>query len=89
MVKAGLGIGLLSSINVLEPSAIPLDINCQIGLPLFVTALTERLQARPVRIVFDFVLSLLSEENPWLTSEMNLAARRSPYTDGYQMLFNL
>ena len=88
-VKAGLGIGLLASINVLEPTAIPLDINCQIGLPLFATALTERLQARPVRIVFDFILSLLGEENPWLTSEMNLAARRSPYTEGYQMLFNL
>jgi hypothetical protein len=89
MVKAGLGVGLLSSINVLEPSAIPLDLNCQIALPLFVTALAERLQARPVRIVFDFVLSLLSGENPWLTPEMNLVAKRSPHTEGYQMLFNL
>jgi DNA-binding transcriptional LysR family regulator len=89
MVKAGLGIGLMSSINVLEPSAIPLELDCQIDLPLYVTALTERLRARPVRILFDFVLSVLGEENPWLAPEVDLDPRKSSYTQGYEMLFNL
>jgi DNA-binding transcriptional LysR family regulator len=90
MVKAGLGIGLLGSFNVLEPSFVPLDLGGAIAIPLFLTALTERLQARPVRIVFDFVLSLLSADNPWFTKKMNLdAGRDSPFNEGYVRLFNL
>jgi DNA-binding transcriptional LysR family regulator len=89
MVKAGLGIGLMSSINVLEPCAVPLELNCQIGLPLFVTALTERLQARPVRILFDFVRGLLGPENPWLAPEIDLNPARTAHTEAYRMLFNL
>jgi DNA-binding transcriptional LysR family regulator len=90
IVKAGLGIGLLASVNVLEPTFVPLDLDCAIGIPLFLTALTERLQARPVRIVFDFVLSLLSADNPWFAKKMNLdASRNSPFNEGYLRLFNL
>jgi DNA-binding transcriptional LysR family regulator len=89
MVKAGLGIGMLASINVLEPSVLPLDLDCAIAIPLFLTALTERLQARPVRIVFDFVRALLGEANPWLAQEMNLKAEDAAINDGYAMLFNL
>jgi DNA-binding transcriptional LysR family regulator len=90
MVKAGLGIGLLGSVNVLEPAFVPLDLDCEIGIPLYLTVLTERLQARPVRIVFDFVLSLLSEDNPWFAKTMILDADRdSPFNDGYLRLFNL
>ena len=90
MVKAGLGIGLLASFNVLEPAFVPLDLGCSIAIPLFLTALTERLQARPVRIVFDFVLSLLSADNPWFAKKMSLdASRDSPFNEGYLRLFNL
>jgi DNA-binding transcriptional LysR family regulator len=90
MVKAGLGIGLLASFNVLEPAFVPLDLGCSIAIPLFLTALTERLQARPVRIVFDFVLSLLSADNPWFAKKMILdPSRDSPFNEGYLRLFNL
>jgi DNA-binding transcriptional LysR family regulator len=90
MVKAGLGIGLLASFNVLEPAFVPLDLGGAIAIPLFLTALTERLQARPVRIVFDFVLSLLSADNPWFAKKMNVdASRDSPFNEGYLRLFNL
>jgi DNA-binding transcriptional LysR family regulator len=90
MVKAGLGIGLIASFNVLEPASIPLDLNCTIAIPLFLTALTERLQSKPVRIVFDFVMSVLSEDNPWLAKTMSLDANRdSTFNEGYLRLFNL
>jgi DNA-binding transcriptional LysR family regulator len=89
MVKLGLGIGVLGSFNVLEPALVPLDLDCAIAIPLYLTALTERLQAKPVRIVFDFVLSLLGEDNPWLAKERTLEARDSPFSEGYLRLFNL
>lgn len=89
MVKAGLGVGLLGSVNVLEPSVLPLDLDCRIAIPLYLTALTERLQSKPVRIIFDFVLSVLGEANPWLARTMNLEADDASINDGYAMLFNL
>jgi DNA-binding transcriptional LysR family regulator len=90
MVKSGLGIGLLGSVNVLEPAFVPLDLDCEIGIPLYLTALTERLQSKPVQIVYDFVLSLLSVNNPWFAKELILNADRdSPFSDGYLRLFNL
>jgi DNA-binding transcriptional LysR family regulator len=89
MVKAGLGIGLLGSVHVLEPTVLPLDLDCRIPIPLYLTALTERLQSKPVRIVFDFVLSLLGEANPWLAKTRNLEAHDAAINEGYAMLFNL
>src|SRR5262249_50548954 len=53
LVKAGLGVGLLGSYILIEPCFVPLDIDVRISVPLFLVALTERLNARPVRLVFD------------------------------------
>ncbi len=90
MVKAGLGIGLLGTINVLDPAFTPLDLDCQVSIPLYLTALTERLQSKPVQIVYDFVLSLLSDRNPWFAKDLVLdTGRDSPFNDGYLRLFNL
>jgi DNA-binding transcriptional LysR family regulator len=90
MVKAGLGVGLLGTFNVIDPTFLPLDLDCSIGIPLFLTVLTERLQARPVRVVFDFVRSLLGPDNPWLAPEMTLdASRHTAFDEGYRALFNL
>lgn len=88
MVKAGLGVGLLASVHVLEPTVVPLDLGCAIPLPLYLTALTERLEFKPVRIVFDFVLSVLGDSNPWLAREVNLEAEDASISEGYAMLFN-
>ncbi len=90
MVKAGLGIGLLGSFNVLEPVFVPLDVDCQVGIPLYLSAVTERLHSKPVQIVYDFVLTLLSGANPWFAKDLILdAGRDSPFSDGYLRLFNL
>ena len=89
-VKAGLGIGLLGNFNVMDPALLPVDLDCAVAIPLFLTALTERLRAKPVRIVFDFVRSLLGSDNPWLADDMRSdAGCETPFDAGYRSLFNL
>lgn len=90
MVKTGLGVGLLGNFNIMEPTLVPLDLDCTIAFPLFATAFTERLQAKPVRIVFDFVESLFGPDNPWFADDMKCdATRATPFDEGYRALFNL
>jgi DNA-binding transcriptional LysR family regulator len=86
MVKASLGIGLLSSIHALNASAVVLDLGCNVHLPLHLTALTERLQSKPVRIVHDFVASVLGGDNPYLADEVDITAPHIDYLAEYQML---
>ena len=57
MVKAGLGVGLMSSVHAVNAFLVPLDLDCHIQLPLHVVALTERLQSRPVRIVYECLVA--------------------------------
>lgn len=89
MVKSGLGIGLLASCNVLEPSFVPLDIGAHVALPIYMTALTDRLASRPTRAVFDFLGELLSAGNPWFGPELRLDQRGTSADEGYALLFNL
>ena len=89
IVKVGLGIGLLGSVHVLEPSIVPLDLNCVISLPLYLTALNERLRSKPVRLAFDFIASILDDKRPWLSQKMNLHAEDPVFNRDYAQLFNL
>jgi hypothetical protein len=89
MVKAGLGIGLLGSYSVLEPSAVPLELGLRVSVPLFLLALTERLQARPVRLVFDWLSNVFGSNNPWFDDEFRLNNPPSKYDDGFRRMFNL
>ncbi len=91
MVKAGLGVGLATSINLIEPTAVILDLDCHITLPLYLTALAERLQARPARVAFDFIASVLAgHDNAWLADNLNMdVPADAPESRGYRMLLNL
>jgi DNA-binding transcriptional LysR family regulator len=89
LVKAGHGIGLLGSYTLLEPSVIPLDLDLRISVPLYLIALTERLNARPVRLVFDWLSEIFSSENPWFSDEFKLSNPRSKYDAGLRKMFNL
>jgi DNA-binding transcriptional LysR family regulator len=72
MVKLGLGIGLLGTYTAGERDAVPLDLGLLISLPLYGIALDERLQSRPVRIVFDWLCEIFSERNRWFCREFKL-----------------
>ena len=91
MVKVGLGVGLMVSINVIEPTAVTLDLDCHITLPLYLTALTERLQATPTKVAFDYIESVFSgQRNSWLTENLSLDRESDSHQSaGYRMLFNL
>jgi DNA-binding transcriptional LysR family regulator len=89
LVKAGHGIGLLGSYALLEPCTVPLEIDLRISVPLYLIALTERLNARPVRLVFDWLSEVFGSENPWFSDEFKLNNPPSEYDAGFRRMFNL
>jgi DNA-binding transcriptional LysR family regulator len=88
LVKSGQGIGLLGSYVLVEPCFVPLEIGLRISIPLFLVALTERLNARPVRLAFDW-LSDVFGNNPWFSNEFRLNNPPSEYDAGMRRMFNL
>jgi DNA-binding transcriptional LysR family regulator len=88
LVKAGLGIGLLGSYSLVEPSAVPVEIDLRISVPLYLIALTDRLNARPVRLAFDWLSEVLGN-NPWFGDEFRLNNPPSVYDAGFRKMFNL
>lgn len=89
LVKAGHGIGMLGSYTLMEPCAVPLEIGLRISLPLYLIALTERLNARPVRLVFDWLSDIFGSNNPWFSDEFKLNNPPSEYDVGFRKMFNL
>jgi DNA-binding transcriptional LysR family regulator len=89
LVKSGLGIGLLGSYSLVEPCAVPLEIGLRVSVPLFLLALTERLQAHPVRLVFDWLSDVFGSNNPWFSDEFKLNNPPSKYDAGFRKMFNL
>jgi len=89
MVKAGLGIGLLGNFNMSEPAARPLDLGVHIKLRLYAVALTQRLEAKPVRLVFEMLERLFGPSNPWFQEKLVLSVDDPTYREGHTLLFNL
>lgn len=72
MVKLDLGIGLLGTYTAAEPEAVPLNLDVLVSLPLYAVALRERLDSRPVKLVFDWLCAIFSENNRWFRHEFRL-----------------
>ena len=89
LVKAGQGIGMLGSYTLVEPCFVPLEIDLRISVPLYLIALTDRLNARPVRLVFDWLSEVFSSNNPWFADEFRLNNSPSVYDAGFRKMFNL
>jgi DNA-binding transcriptional LysR family regulator len=89
LVKAGQGIGMLGSYTLLEPCTVPLEIDLRISVPLYLIALTDRLSARPVRLVFDWLSEVFGSNNPWFADEFRLNNPPSAYDAGFRKMFNL
>jgi DNA-binding transcriptional LysR family regulator len=89
LVKAGHGIGLLGSYTLVEPCFVPLEVDLRISVPLYLVALTERLNARPVRLVFDWLSGVFGDDNPWFSDEFKLNNPPSEYDAGFRKMFNL
>ena len=89
LVKAGQGIGMLGSYSLAEPCSVPLEIGLRISVPIYLIALTERLNARPVRLVFDWFSEVFSGDNPWFADEFRLNNPASHYDAGFRKIFNI
>lgn len=88
MVKAGHGIGLLANYTMMDPAFRPLDLDVYVKLRLHAVALTERLDAKPVRIVMGLLEGLFSAHNPWFQEAMALTVQDRSYQERYATLFN-
>ena len=89
LVKAGQGIGLLGSYTLVEPCSVPLEIDVRISVPLYLIALIDRLSARPVRLVFDWLSEVFGSNNPWFADEFRLNNPPSVHDAGFRKMFNL
>jgi DNA-binding transcriptional LysR family regulator len=89
LVKSGLGIGLLASYTVMDPCAVPLDLGVHIAVPMHLIAVSERLQSRPARLVFEWLSHMLGPQNPWLSDGLQLKVAPSQYDLGFRRLFNI
>ena len=72
LVKSGLGIGLLGTFTLSDPTAVPLELDVHVKVPMYILAQTERLTARPVRLVYDWLSVVFDPTNPWFAPELNL-----------------
>ena len=64
MVKSGLGIGLMGNYTLSDPNIVPLDLGVHIKLPLYLLAESDRLNSKPVRVVYDWLAELFGTRNP-------------------------
>jgi DNA-binding transcriptional LysR family regulator len=89
LVKAAQGIGLLPSYVLAEPCFVPLECDLRIPVPIYLIALTDRLHARPVRLVFEWLSEVFGPNNPWFSDEFRLNNPPSIYDAGFRKMFNL
>jgi DNA-binding transcriptional LysR family regulator len=78
MVKEGLGIGLLGNYVLPDPELVAVNIGIHVELPMYLLAETERLQSRPVKIVYDWLSGVLSPETSWLSSDLTISSESRP-----------
>jgi DNA-binding transcriptional LysR family regulator len=74
LVKDGAGIGLLGNFTLADPNVVPVGLDVHVRLPIFIIAKRERLQAKPVRIAFDWLREVFSPETALFSPQLNLDA---------------
>lgn len=89
LAKSGLGIALLGSYIVMDPLAIPVDIDVKVKVPLYGLALTERFNSQAVRMTFDWLCDVFSEKNPWLSNELHTGVQPNGFDENFRRLFNI
>lgn len=72
MIRSGLGIGLLGTFSLSDPTAVLLDLDIHIKLPMYGYVYKDRLIARPVKIVFDWLSEIFSAQNALFTPDFDL-----------------
>jgi DNA-binding transcriptional LysR family regulator len=73
LIRAGHGIGLLASYALSEATLVPIDLGIHIAVRLHLLAMTERLQSRPVRVVYEWLSDVFGPDSGWFGPGLNLA----------------
>lgn len=73
MIREGLGIGLLATYALIEPTLVPLDLDVHVALRIHLLAMNDRLESRPVRLVYEWLAEVFGPRAPWFGSEFNLS----------------
>ncbi len=71
-VIGGLGIGLLGNYTLSDPTLKVLDLNVHVRVPIYLLGLAERFDARPVKVVIEWLARIFGPANPWFAPELNL-----------------
>ncbi len=74
MAKVGTGIALLGSFTLADRDAVYIDLGIHVKLPIFIYADTESLNVRVMRVVFNWLTEVFSQNNPWFAEDLNLTA---------------
>lgn len=72
MVKQGIGIGLLGSYTIRERSLMLVDLGIHAPVQMYAVALRERMESRPVALVFDWLCATFGEANRWFGHDLCL-----------------
>lgn len=71
-ILGGLGIGLLGNYTLADDTLKPVLLDIHVKVPMYLLGLTERLNARPVQIVRDWVGQQFSPKNKWFAPRLHL-----------------
>jgi hypothetical protein len=63
---------MLGNYTLSDPQIVPLEIGVHVRMPLYLHADSERLNSKPVRVVYDWLSELFSKNNPWFGPELTL-----------------
>ncbi len=72
-VIGGLGIGLLGNYTLTDSTLHALDLGIHVRVPIYLLGLIERLEARPVKVVIDWLAETFGPANPWFAEELTLS----------------
>lgn len=67
MIRSGRGIGLLATYALGEKTLIPVDLGTRVQLPIYVHVLNDRLKAKPIRVVHDWIVETFSPRHHWFS----------------------
>jgi DNA-binding transcriptional LysR family regulator len=71
-IIGGLGIGLLGNYTLSDQSLRHVGLGIHVSVPMYLLGLAERLEARPVRIVMNWLAETFGPANPWFSPVLNL-----------------
>lgn len=74
MVRSGLGIGLLGTFSLSDPTAVLLDLGVQARLPIYGYAYRDRLSLGPVKEVFNWIADIFGKHNTLFSPDFDVSA---------------